>query len=94
MLDVQKVSFSVLWIAALVLALSVTSWSLWYALESRQAISIILSGKNQRRVFNIAGLLFCVGLTGIHAEIENGILQMVVWMVLAMVFIALLIFDK
>ena len=90
MIDWQNVFFNALWITALALTLSILSWSLWQAQEAGLPMSKALSGRFQRRALDFSGVLFCAGLAGTTVELWQRLL----WVVLALAFGVVLIFEK
>ena len=82
MIDWYNLLMNSLWILACALALATLSFASWQASVTREKFRKQLSQPGFQISFNIAGLLFCIGLAG-TSEI---IWQRVLWVLLAVGF--------
>ncbi len=82
MIDWFHLLTNALWILACALALAAISYASWQASSQQKRLREILNGTGYQLLFNLAGLLFCLGLAGSDTQVWKIIL----WLVLAAAF--------
>ena len=60
MIDWTSLFVNALWMIAIALALAALSFASWQAARQGQRLRIILSRASYSRIFDLAGILFCI----------------------------------
>ena len=87
MLDWKTVVFNSSWVIGTALALATLSHAIWVAGQARNRLQHILTQPGYQRAFNLAGLLFCLGLAGTMRETW----KLIGWLIIAGLFTARLV---
>ncbi len=83
MLDWRVLAFNSLWVFAAALALAAFSHASWAAAQRETKLRQILEVRSYQLVFNLAGLLFCIGMAGTAQETWRW----AAWLALAALFL-------
>ena len=83
MLDWRALAFSSVWVFAAALALAAFSHASWAASQRQIKLGQVLGEKGYARIFNLAGVLFCIGMAGSVTETW----RLVAWLVLGALFL-------
>lgn len=87
MINWYSVAANFLWIFALALALAFLSYAYWEARAHKAKLSISLRQPHYQMVFNISGILFCLGL----AATSDATWEIALWLILTITFIVQLL---
>lgn len=72
-----------LWIFALALAMACLSFAYWEASSRKVKLRTILENSRYQMMFNVSGILFCLGL----AATSDATWETVLWLILTILFI-------
>jgi hypothetical protein len=73
------------WIVGCAIALAALSYASWEAAESGEKFSARLQQRSYQLAFDLAGLLFCLGL----AATSSNLLLAIAWLALAIAFLTM-----
>jgi hypothetical protein len=83
MIDWYSLFANSLWIVALALALAVISFARWQAYQDDVKLGSVLNRPDWQVPLNIAGVIFCLGLTTTSQKLWEQIL----WLVMGILFV-------
>ncbi len=89
MIDGWQVVSNSIWICGCALALAVISYANWQANVNGERLRAVLSRPKMRVTLGVAGVLFCLGL----AATSRSIVEIVLWLILAVVLIVQVLHD-
>jgi len=89
MIDWFNLAANTLWVGALTLALSILSIARSEALNDGRSLKVELKSHRWQMQLNIAGVLFCGGLSATTAVLWERIL----WLVLLVLFVGQIVLD-
>ena len=83
MIDWHNLAANSLWIVALAIGLATLSYASWAASLRDAKLKIVLNERPYQGFFNLAGLLFSLGL----AATSTRWWEMLLWLILALLFL-------
>jgi phosphoglycerol transferase MdoB-like AlkP superfamily enzyme len=90
MIDWFNLAANTLWILGLAIALAVVSHAAWQAALNHEKIRTRLAQPGYQRFFDLAAVLFCLGM----AATSRRAWEIILWCVLAVLFIGQAVFEK
>ena len=90
MIDWFNLAGNALWIIGLALALAAVSHASWQASLYHERLRLRLAQKGYQLVFDVAAVLFCLGMAATSRRVWENIL----WIVLAVLFMAQAVVEK
>jgi hypothetical protein len=90
MIDWFSLAANASWIVGVAIALAIVSHASWQAALHHEKIRLWLGRPGYQLFFNIAAVLFCLGM----AATSHRLWEIILWGVLAALFIAQVVIEK